>query len=207
MTKSKSSMVTRDITHLATDTLPVTVIQSEFSLLPLGRYLLPVTTHNRYQRTDSSGKLLFTTTSRSLTIVRYRMSLVTILVLDLVMIHWIHWIHRKSFRENSIGFILCRHVAKDVGWFILRIIWNPKNAVAGPEFARGGCHTQWAGGEGRGYAYLIFSKIFAKNFINMKEFGPRHRTSIPSATSLIVLNFVFQIRSRKMRIFHVMVTR
>ena len=75
-------MVTRDITHLATDTLPVTIIQSEFSLLPLGRYLLPVTTQNRYQPTDSSGKLLFTTISRNVSTVRYRMSLVTILLLD-----------------------------------------------------------------------------------------------------------------------------
>ena len=56
MTKSKSSMVTRDITHLATDTLPGLVIQSVFSLLPLGRYLLPLTIQNRYQPTDSSGK-------------------------------------------------------------------------------------------------------------------------------------------------------
>ena len=45
----------RGITHLATDTLPVLVIQSVFSLLPLGRYL---TTLNRYQPTDSSEKLL-----------------------------------------------------------------------------------------------------------------------------------------------------
>ena len=80
-------MVTRGITHLATDTLPVLVIQSVFSLLPLGRYLLPLTTLNRYQPIDSSGKLLFTTISRNVSIVRYRISLVTILLLDLVMIH------------------------------------------------------------------------------------------------------------------------
>ena len=51
-------MVTRGITHLATDTLPVLVIQSVFSLLPLSRYPLPLTTLNRYQPIDSSGKLL-----------------------------------------------------------------------------------------------------------------------------------------------------
>ena len=56
-------MVIRGTTHLATDTLPVLVMQSIFSLLPLGRYLLPLTTLNRYQPTDSSGKLLFTTMS------------------------------------------------------------------------------------------------------------------------------------------------
>ena len=49
-------MVTRGITHQATDTLPVLVKQSVFSLLRLGRYPLPVTTPNRYQPTDSSGK-------------------------------------------------------------------------------------------------------------------------------------------------------
>ena len=57
-------MVTKVITHLATDTLPVLVIQSVFSLLPLGRYPLPITTPRRYQPTDSSGKLLFTTTGQ-----------------------------------------------------------------------------------------------------------------------------------------------
>ena len=76
--------------------------KSAFSLLPLGRYLLPVTTWHRYQSTGSSGKFYFTTTSRNVTVVRCRMSLVTILVLDFVMIHWICWIQRKSFRKNSI---------------------------------------------------------------------------------------------------------
>ena len=40
------------VTHLATDTMPGLVIQSVFSLLPLGRYLLTITTLNRYQPTD-----------------------------------------------------------------------------------------------------------------------------------------------------------
>ena len=103
MTKSKSSMVTKVFTHLLTDTSPV--LESPFSLLPLGRYLLPVTTQKRYQSTGSSRKFFFTTTSRNVTnvtIVRCRMSLVTILVMDFVMIHWIHWIQRNSFRKNSI---------------------------------------------------------------------------------------------------------
>ena len=37
--------------------LPVLVIQSVFSLLPLGRYLLQVTTQTRYQPTDSRWKI------------------------------------------------------------------------------------------------------------------------------------------------------
>ena len=97
MTKSMSSMVTRGITHLPTDILPVLVIQSVFPLLPLGRYLLPFTTLNRYQPTDSRVKSLFTTISRNVSIFRYRISLVTILLLYLVVIHWIQ---RKSLREN-----------------------------------------------------------------------------------------------------------
>ena len=59
MTKSKSGRVTKGITHMATNTLPVLAIQSVFSLIPLGRYLLPLTTLNRYQPTDSSGKFCF----------------------------------------------------------------------------------------------------------------------------------------------------
>ena len=42
---------------------------------------------NIYQPIDSSEKFFFTTTSRNVSVVRYRMSLVTILLLDLVMIH------------------------------------------------------------------------------------------------------------------------
>ena len=63
MTKSKSGMVTKVITHLLIDTSPVAVFESTFSLLLLGRYLLPVTTQKRYQSTGSSGKFFFTTTS------------------------------------------------------------------------------------------------------------------------------------------------
>ena len=70
-------------------------------LLPLGGYLLPLTTLNWYQSMDSSGKFFFTTTSGNVSIVRYRMSLVTILVMDFVMIRLIRWIQRKSFSKNS----------------------------------------------------------------------------------------------------------
>ena len=57
--------------------LPVLVIQIVFSLLPLGRHLLRLTTLNRYQSTGSSRQLPFTTSSRNVSIFRYRMSLVT----------------------------------------------------------------------------------------------------------------------------------
>ena len=87
MTKSMSGVVTKVITHLLTDTLPVLVIKSVFSLLLLGRYLFPVTTENRYQSTGNSRTFSFTSTSRNVTIVRCRMSLVTIPDSDFVMIH------------------------------------------------------------------------------------------------------------------------
>ena len=106
MTKSKTGMDTRGITQLVVGVLPVIVIQIVFSLLPLGRYLLPLTTLNSYQPIDSYGKFSFTTTASNVPIVKYRMSLVTIPPLDLVIIHWFRWIHRKSFRENSNDFSL-----------------------------------------------------------------------------------------------------
>ena len=96
MTKYKSGMVTKGITHLLTDTLPVLVIKSAFSLLSLGRYPLALTTLNRYQSKDSSEKFFFTTISRNVTIVRCRMSLVTILVLD-----FLSWF--TEFRESHLG--------------------------------------------------------------------------------------------------------
>ena len=82
---------------LATNTLPVSVIQSVFSLLPLGRHLWSITTLNRYQPTDSS-EILFTTTSRNVTIVRCRMSLATILL-------WIlSWFTEfAEFSESHLG--------------------------------------------------------------------------------------------------------
>ena len=44
---------------MATDTLPVIVIPSMFPLLPLVRYLLPLTTLNRYLSRDSNGNLFY----------------------------------------------------------------------------------------------------------------------------------------------------
>ena len=49
-------MVTKVITYLLADTLPVQVIKSAFLLLPLGRYLLPAfvcLSFNRYKNVCS----------------------------------------------------------------------------------------------------------------------------------------------------------
>ena len=87
MMKSRTGMATRGITQLVVGVLPVIVIQSVFSLLPWCRYLLPLTTPNSYQTIDSSGKFSFTTTASNIPVIKYRMSLVTILPLDLVIVH------------------------------------------------------------------------------------------------------------------------
>ena len=49
------------------------------------------------------------------------MSLVTILVLDFVMIHWIRWIQRKPFRKNCPPPI-CNHLRI---WIDLQLSHNP----------------------------------------------------------------------------------
>ena len=117
MTKSRSGKVTKGIIHLLTDASPVLVIIRMHFLLLLGRYLLPLTTLNIYQSIDTSGKVFFTTSSRYVATVRYRMSLVAILVLDfgLWIIQWMRWIHRKSFSKNSIR-VFCKSLETYHTW-------------------------------------------------------------------------------------------
>ena len=61
---------------------PVMVIQSAFPLLPLCRYLLPLSTLNKCQTRDSNQNFLFITTSRMSLI--WGFSLVLILLSDFV---------------------------------------------------------------------------------------------------------------------------
>ena len=58
LTKSKNSIVTTSTTYLNIVTFPVIVIEGTFSSLPLGRYLLPLTTLNRYQKRHSSENIV-----------------------------------------------------------------------------------------------------------------------------------------------------
>ena len=87
MAKSKNGMITRAITQPATDPLQVIVTECSFSLLPLARCPLWLTTVNRYHPRDSNGNV---------SVVRYEASLVIFLL-----IRWIQRIQWKSFRENS----------------------------------------------------------------------------------------------------------
>ena len=96
--KTRNDIVARGVTQLATDTLPFVVIECAFPLLPLVRYPLWLTAVNRYHPRHSNGNIFFTTTPRNVSVVTYGVSLVTILLLDFVLIHWIQW---KSFMKNS----------------------------------------------------------------------------------------------------------
>ena len=60
MTKSKNSIVTTSTTYLDIAMLPVIVVESTFSLVPLGRYLLSLTTLNRYLSIVVKMKFLLT---------------------------------------------------------------------------------------------------------------------------------------------------
>ena len=59
ITKSKNSVVTTSTTYLDKVTFSVIVVESTFSLLPLGRYLLPLATWNRYLSRHSSKNEIF----------------------------------------------------------------------------------------------------------------------------------------------------
>ena len=61
-------MVAKVMTHLLTDILPVQVIKSAFSLLPLGGYLLPVTTQTGTNLQIVEKNSFFTTTSSNVSI-------------------------------------------------------------------------------------------------------------------------------------------
>ena len=80
MTKSKTGLATRCGTYLATETLPGRVILRICPLLPLVTILLPLTTLNSYLTREGNGNFFFTTAWGNISVVRYGLSLVTILL-------------------------------------------------------------------------------------------------------------------------------
>ena len=58
-TKSKNGLVSKDITYLASNTLPVLVIKSAFPLLSLVRYPFLLITQNRHHPRDTDGIIFF----------------------------------------------------------------------------------------------------------------------------------------------------
>ena len=101
VTKSKSSRVTRDILYLTIDSFLDIVVKSNFPLLSIGWYLFRLVSCNRYLLRGSNENTLCITSTGNVSVARWVIPLVTILLLDLVMIHWIRWIQGKSFRETS----------------------------------------------------------------------------------------------------------
>ena len=64
--KFKIGMVTTGTTYLDAITCAV-IVRENISFLPLGRYLLPLTTLNRYQSRGSNRNSVFTTSSENVT--------------------------------------------------------------------------------------------------------------------------------------------
>ena len=100
MTKSKTSMVTREILHLTIDTFLDVVVKNNFPLLPVDWYLFRVVSGNRYLPRGSNENTLYITSTGNVSVSRWVITLVTIPLLDFVMIHWIQW---NSFGKNSIS--------------------------------------------------------------------------------------------------------
>ena len=80
-------MVTRDILHLTIVTFLDVVVKKNFPLLPVDWYLFQVVTGNRYLPRSSTDKALFITSTGNVSVSRWVITLVTIPLLDLVMIH------------------------------------------------------------------------------------------------------------------------
>ena len=80
-------MVTRDILYLIINTFLDIVLKSNFPLLSVGWYLFRVVSGNRYLPRDSNENTLCITNTGNVSVARWVIPLVTILLLDLVMIH------------------------------------------------------------------------------------------------------------------------
>ena len=80
-------MVTRDILYLIIDTFLDIVLKSNFPLLSVGWYLFRVVSGNRYLPRGSNENTLCITSTGNVSVARWVIPLVTILLLDLVMIH------------------------------------------------------------------------------------------------------------------------
>ena len=86
MTKSKSSMVARDILHLTINTFLDVVVKTNFPLLSVGQYLFRVVIGNRYLPRDSNENTLCITSAGIVFVARWVIFLVIIPLLDFVMI-------------------------------------------------------------------------------------------------------------------------
>ena len=87
MTKSKGSMVTRDILYLTIGILLAVVEKENFPLLSIGWLLFGVVTGNRYLPQGSSENTLCITITGNTPTTSWVIPLVAIPVWDFIMIH------------------------------------------------------------------------------------------------------------------------
>ena len=79
-------MVTRNNTQLERCTIPVSVIK-KIPLLPVVRYLLPLTPVNSYLTRCNWEHLIIATASRNVSVISCGLSLVTLPLLDSLIFH------------------------------------------------------------------------------------------------------------------------
>ena len=82
-------MVTSDILYLTIDTFLDIVVNSNFPLLSVGWYLFRVVRGNRYLPRGSNENKLCITSTGNVYVARWVIPLVTMMILDLVMLHCI----------------------------------------------------------------------------------------------------------------------
>ena len=116
LTKSKSSMVTRDSPYITTGVLLHTVVKKKFPSLSLVWYLFNVLSGNRHQTRGSRRSALYTATIGKTIVARWVLPLVTRPIFDCIMIHWIQW---KPFRGNSNTLIKNDYTLKN--WCVLSL--------------------------------------------------------------------------------------
>ena len=80
-------MVTRDILHQTIVMFLNAVVKKNFPLLPVDWYLFQVVTGNRYLPLGSTENAPFNTSTGNVSVSRWEITLVIILLLDFVMIH------------------------------------------------------------------------------------------------------------------------
>lgn len=102
MTKSKNSIINRSITYVTT--FPAVVTESTFCLLPLGRFLLPLSIMNKHILSGSSSHFLLTTSFWNVSIAIHWMFLATIPLLDFVTCIWFIEFSKMCFGESPLFF-------------------------------------------------------------------------------------------------------
>ena len=130
MTKSKSSMVTRDILYLAIDTFLDVVIKKKCPLPSVGWYLFWVVTRNRCLPRHSNKNALYITTIGNVFVARWVIHLVTIPLLDFVMVYWTPWkfgeihsfnnyVYRSMTEQRDVHTESCHFSLFHFSWLLL----------------------------------------------------------------------------------------